>query len=136
MILLRICKSIGVLIKQSSYNAKGDEKQIKDNTVNGYAFSEAFILPTTLEQDTQIRNTFIDAVNDGYGLISNQCAQSVQKALNSAGVETAVTVTRTVTDRQHGDIYQVTTKSNPYLPSTTFNSIIKNNPSGLYIRRR
>ncbi|WP_163223412.1 RHS repeat domain-containing protein [Bacteroides sp. 214] len=101
----------------------------KDNS-NGYGFSEAYVLPTTTEQDETVRETFMSAVDDGYNLFNNQCSQAVQKSLNAAGIET----------REVNFVFDIQTnvgrvqKTNPYIPSNAFKAIIKNNPNGTYIK--
>ncbi|WP_321436016.1 RHS repeat-associated core domain-containing protein [uncultured Bacteroides sp.] len=120
----------------SYYNQKGDET---DNTKNSYGYSEGFIIPTSKKQDKVIKEKFIDiSKNEEYSLnplAPNHCATTVQRSLNQANIETREAEIRMVTDRQHGEIYEVKTKRNPYLPSNAFKAIIKNNPNGKYIRK-
>jgi len=122
---------------ESKYNQAGDKD---DRSINSYGFKEAFVIKTTEKQDNAIRGKFEDvSKNEEYSLNPanpNQCATTVQKSLNAAGIETTETVTKTVTDRQHGDVYEVTTKTNPYLPSNAFKAIINNNPNGTYVKKQ
>jgi len=121
---------------QSAFNTRAtstEEKKDKDK-IDGYGFTEAYVLPTTQEQDTKIRTTFLNAINDGYSLINNQCSQAVQKSLNSAGVETRLTEINAYNAAKIGT--PLVTKYNPYLPSTAFRAIITNNSNGQYIKRK
>jgi RHS repeat-associated protein len=124
----------------SPYNAEGSKEQVANNQVNNYGFKEAFILPTTPEQDKAIREAFTNIANtENYGA-NNQCAQVVQKSLNAAGVQTSIPYVKTTieyTDRKHGDVFykSVNAFRNPYWPSDTFRAIINNNPNGTLIKR-
>jgi len=120
---------------ESDYNAK-DNSKVANDEVNNYAFKEAYILPTTPEQDNTIRETFTNiATNESYSLgiksTSNQCANVVQRSLNAAGIETQVT--QTVVNNRVGVMTQRT--FNPYMPNAAFKAIINNNPNGQYIKR-
>ena len=116
----------------SKYNQAGD----KDNkNIDSYGFSEAFVIKTTKKQDETIRNEFVRVSTDEeYSLNPfdpNQCATTVQKSLNKAGIETAETKTVTV-----GEYVTVKKKENPYLPSDAFQAIKKNNPNGTYVKKQ
>jgi RHS repeat-associated protein len=118
---------------QSTYNSKGDEQQIDDNTVNNYGFAEAYILPTTSKQDESIRKTFLASVEEGYSLTGNQCSQAVQKSLKAAGIETRETFNYSAYPMaQTKNSY----KYNPYLPSSAFHAIIRNNSNGQFIKKK
>ena len=119
----------------SPYNAKGSNDQVAKDEVNNYGFKEAYVLPTTPEQDKTIRETFTNIANtESYDLTDNQCAQVVQRSLNKAGVLTANTTTKRTVDK-NGVIHRTTTFNRPFLPSSTFSSVRKNNPNGRYVKR-
>ena len=119
----------------SSYNATGSKDQVAKNEVNNYGFKEAYVLPTTPEQDKTIRETFTNIANtESYDMTDNQCAQVVQRSLNKAGVPTANTETKRTVDK-NGVIHRTTTITRPFMPSSTFRSIRKNNPNGRYVNR-
>jgi RHS repeat-associated protein len=109
----------------SQYNSKGD-KNDKDGS-NKYGYTEGYVIPTTPEQDQTIAETFKDiSANEEYGIISNNCATAVQKSLKAAGIK--VTETRKINRGAHS-----TFEVRPYVPSQAFETIMKNNPNGMYI---
>jgi len=118
----------------SKYNHEGNED---DKSINAYGFTQAFVLPTTSEQDNAIRKTFTDiSQNEEYRLnpfTPNHCGTTVQRSLNSANVRT--TVDTYIPVGMYGTS-GMTIKTNPYLPSNAFNAIMKNNPNGQLIRRK
>jgi RHS repeat-associated protein len=123
---------------ESTYNAEGNKKQISDNTVNNYGFTEGYVFPTTPEQDNIIRNTFTDiSQNENYSLgliqgsLPNQCANVTQRSLNAAGIKTTITVT-TGTIRW-GEDFRRTRTFQPYLPSEAYKAIVRNNSNGFKI---
>jgi len=114
----------------SYYNTKGDKD---DKNSNKYGFPEGYVIPTTPEQDNRIRTKFTEiSQNEEYRLNPfnpNQCATTVQRSLNKAGVETRVTnVSYRWGERFEG-------KVNPYLPSVAYKAIINNNPNGFKVYR-
>ena len=123
----------------SDYNSKGSKEQVNNNTVDNYGFSEAYILPTTPEQDNSIRETFTDIENNesysmGIKSPSNQCANVVQKSLNAAGIKTTITVT--TGDVRWGEDMRSTRTFQPYFPNDAFKAIISNNPNGTYLKKK
>lgn len=119
----------------SAYNSKGKDENDKKNNknINGYEFTEGFILPTTPEQDNKIRSTFTDiSNNEDYGLnpfSPNHCGTAVQRSLEAVGID----VSEKTTARRRK--VSVTMKTHPYLPSNAFKTIRKNNPQGAYIKK-
>ena len=116
----------------STYNQAGD----KDNKeINSYGFPEAYVIKTTKKQDETIRNEFVRiSTDEEYSLNPfdpNQCATTVQKSLNKAGIKTAETKTVAV-----GEYVTVKKKENPYLPSDAFQAIMKDNPNGTYVKKQ
>lgn len=118
----------------SSYNrTANNEKEILDNKVNNYGYKEAYILPTNSTQDNIIETEFRENAKNGYSLINNQCAQVVQKSLKVAGINTEDEVFRFYDSMT--SIGQMV-KEAPYMPSSTFRTIRRNNPIGKYIQKR
>jgi hypothetical protein len=116
---------------ESAYNAEGNGKQVIDNEVNNYGFTEGYVLPTTPEQDNTIRSTFTDiTTNESYNIVSNNCATTVQRSLNAVGINTSI-------NRRETDSFVSTPPKvyNSWLPSETFRAIRTNNPNGIYIKR-
>ena len=68
----------------SDYNDTNNEEN------NGYGYHEGYLIPTNSEQDNIVKETFIQAVNQGYSLIKNHCSIAVQKSLNAIGLKTHV----------------------------------------------
>ena len=121
----------------SRYNSKGSKEDIKNDLINGYGYTEGYILPTTSEEDGIIKDTFVKAVNEGYNLLTNQCANGVQKALNSVDIKT--TTINYINTTSSGTVFPMSSPNkvevNPYLPSSAFKAIRDNNPNGIYIKR-
>ena len=110
----------------NSYEEHPKHRMSKDE-INGFCYSEAFVLPTSKMQDAFIKETFLRAVKEGYNLFTNHCGHAVQKALNSAGIKTYV---ETYDLESHSVV-----RDYPYLPGNTF-MYIKSNNSGITIYRR
>ena len=120
---------------ESNYNREGNVKQISENQVAGYNFSEAYVISTTKAQDKAIRETFIDIVDNGeYKLFGNNCAIAVQRSIEAGNVKsvTPKTTTHRVPDNfKLGESGFDVTYSNMYIkPSNAFKSIIRLNPDG------
>ena len=119
------------------YNRDGSKDDIRHDRINGYGYTEGYILPTTPEEDKIIKENFVKAVNEGYDLRNNQCANAVQKALNSVGIKTT-TINYFNYTTSSGAVFLVSphyTEENPYLPSSAFEAIRENNPNGIYIEK-
>ena len=112
---------------QSTYNSKGDKD---DKSINGYGFSEGYVIPTTSDQDKIMRETFTSiSENEDYSIVTNNCATAVQKSLKAVGIKTSERVTDVM-------IGPSTKEVTPWIPSFAFNVIKRNNPSGIYIRKK
>ena len=122
----------------SKYNSEGSKEDIEQDRINGYGYTEGYILPTTPKEDKIIKNNFMKAVNEGYNLLTNQCTNSVQKALNSVGIKTT-TIYNFNYSTSYGAVFPMSphdrVEVNPYLPSSAFKAIRDNNPRGIYIKR-
>ena len=116
----------------SQYNTDGPREEIERNDINGYGYTEGYILPTSLKEDAIIKNTFVKSVMKGYDLVMNQCANAVQDALNSVGINTSVHKY----DVSIPLLGNYSIKIEPYLPSKAFEAIKENNPYGIYIKRQ
>ena len=122
----------------SKYNSDGSTEDIKQDKINGYGYTEGYILPTTPKEDGMIKDNFVKAVSKGYNLLKNQCAHGVQKALNSVGIKTT-TINNFNHSTSSGSVFPMSpldrVEVNPYLPSSAFKAIRENNPNGIYIKR-
>ena len=90
----------------SSYNQDGTAEQVERNEVNNYGFSEAYVIPTTSEQDRQAERTFLNETEKAYSLLFHNCSIVAGKALLSSGVKTGPSNLK---------------------PQSLFDSVIKNN---------
>ena len=64
-----------------------DNYRLKEDDKEPY-YTEAYILPTTPEQDKTIRETMINELDKKYSLVGSNCAQAVNNSLIAAGVKT------------------------------------------------
>ena len=64
-----------------------DNYKLKEGDEEPY-YTEAYILPTTPEQDKTIRETMINELDKKYSLVGSNCAQAVNNSLIAAGVKT------------------------------------------------
>ena len=122
----------------SQYNSDGSKGLIERDKINGYGYTEGYILPTSPKEDIVIRDNFVKTVNDGYDLIFNQCADAVKNALNSVGIDTSVfnyDVSIPLPGKNSHNIPLFSIKIEPYLPSKTFEAIRSNNSDGIYIKK-
>ena len=76
----------------SDYNTKGDtrEQKLSDDSIAGYDFVEAFVIPTSMEQDKKASDEFIRiGSNEEYHLLlpSNHCSTTVERSLLAAGID-------------------------------------------------
>ena len=113
----------------SFYNQEGKNKRdIQDDKVNNYGYEEAYVIPTTRNQDKNIRERFLQETSQSYNLVKRQCAQVVQRALEAGGIKTTNLEYLYFDDSTH-------TEAVPYMPRTTFRAIIDNNSQGINIRK-
>ena len=73
---------------KSMYNRKGTHDQVMRDEINNYGFSEAFILPTTLEKDDSVREAFRSETLVRYSLFGHECADVVKQSLQAGGIQT------------------------------------------------
>lgn len=113
----------------SQYNNVGkNSKDVDDDKVNNYGYIEAYVIPTTKEQDKKAANYFKNNAKNGqYNLITNNCAQMISKTLEHIGINT------------HLDIYDTSIrmyrKDYPILPASLFRNIRINYPHQKYIKK-
>ena len=113
----------------SFYNQEGKNKRdIQDDKVNNYGYEDAYVIPTTRNQDKNIRERFLQETSQSYNLVKRQCAQVVQRALEAGGIKTTNLEYLYFDDSTH-------TEAVPYMPRTTFRAIIDNNSKGINIRK-
>ncbi len=95
-----------------------------DYNKNNYNHDEAFVIPTTLNQDRIISKTFKSEANSTYNLFMNNCATAVANSLNKAGIKTYM--------GNDNKIYIF--KVNSYIPSRLYKDIIKHNNGQRYTK--
>lgn len=97
--------------------------------INNYGFSEGYIIPTSKEQDSIIRDTFTSkSKNESYDFLSNNCSTVVQKSLEAAGIITFTPKSisyRIPSGHSLGESSFIVTTSRPVLTSASFRAIIK-----------
>ncbi|MDL2297269.1 RHS repeat-associated core domain-containing protein [Bacteroidales bacterium OttesenSCG-928-E04] len=96
-------------------------------------YTQAYVLPTTKEQDDDIRKGFSESQSKPYKLLTANCAQAVQAGLEKAGL-----------NKGNGDI--TSPNMNPdnrmanvignFIPHSIFSRIIQQNPGGQLIKRK
>lgn len=84
-----------------------------------------------------MRNTFIKiSQNEEYDFLGNNCTTTVQRAMKSAGLTTYdMNVRKIPLDYGIGNSYIIVKSQSPIIPSNSFKSIIRFNPSGVYMQR-
>ena len=114
----------------SEYNTYEGHPKVKmsRDEINGYGYHEAYVLPTTQEQDKIIRESFENAVLKGYNLFTNHCGHAVQNALKSAGFGVSIT-------SFEKDSFTFEGKE-PYLPGNAFMYVKANNIGESLYRRK
>jgi RHS repeat-associated protein len=108
----------------SDYNNINKEKN------NGYGYQEGYLIPTNSEQDKVVKETYLQAVEQGYSLIDNHCSIAVQKSLNSIGIKTHVKLDPLIINASPTFSANV----NPYFPDDAYKAIKMNN-HGYVIKR-
>ena len=97
--------------KYNKYEGHPKEKMSRDE-INGYGYGEAYVLPTTTDQDNKIRESFVNSVKKGYNLFTNHCGHAVQNALKSVGIGVSIS-----SFEKESSSYE---KKTPYLPGNAF----------------
>ncbi len=64
----------------SEFNTKGSNEEKEIDKTSGYEYKDFLILSTTEEQDKAAAEEFKSAAEEGYNLITNNCADAVRKA--------------------------------------------------------
>ena len=103
---------------ESKYNSSGESSE-----VNGYGYSEGYMIPTIEEQDKIMRHTFRKISEEEYNLLTNNCTTAVQRTMDAVGLKTTSSMWTPL-----GNI-----PKNPD-PKASFRFIKRNN-HGLYIQR-
>lgn len=125
---------------ESSYNSAGNGNE-DANSINGYGFSEGYIIPTTAKQDNMMRTTFENiSQNEEYDLLGNNCSTTVQRSMEAVGIKTYDMNMRSYkvpANHSIGESSFVVTHADarPIIPRSSFKSIIKHNPQGNMIYR-
>ena len=125
----------------SSYNVRNkDSKDKKD--MNHFGFSEGYLISTTPEQDTTMRNSFSKTAETEYNLFTNNCATAVQKAMVDAGIPVSeptwvpsslpLSTPFGIVEVSNGPKMQCEFK---VVPTFAFKSIIKFNPGGQLLHK-
>ena len=122
----------------SHYNTQGDRRNAE---INSFGYQEGYVIETTPEQDDVIRNTFINISRDEeYQFLGNNCATTVVRSLNAAGIKTHSKETKTIhvpANHKLGEsgFTVKIPKPKPLLPSSVFRTIMELNPKGVYLRK-
>ncbi|MDO9154957.1 MAG: hypothetical protein Q7U47_14820 [Paludibacter sp.] len=118
---------------KNEFNQLSDKEN--DNEKANYKFTDAYILPTTKEQDKSMSDTFEKISNEKYDVFTNNCAHAVQRTISSVGFG--------VNEKtyQPTGMYGTTStysmiESTPMRPNTAFSVIKQNNPQGTHIKLR
>ena len=104
---------------ESKYNSEGESSE-----VNGYGYSEGYIISATAEQDKIMSDTFKAISKEDYNLLTNNCTTAVQRTMDAVGLKTTSSILIPL-----GRI-----PKNPN-PKASFKYIKRNNPDGLSIQR-
>ena len=64
-----------------------DNYRLKEGDEEPY-YTEAYVLPTTPEQDIKIRETMVNELDKKYNLLWSNCAEAVNNSLRAAGIKT------------------------------------------------
>ncbi len=122
----------------SQYNSCTEDSK-NDRSKNHYGFSEGYLIPTSKEQDTQMRDSFTKKAKTRYSPLGNNCVTIVQDVLFDAGIPVAEPTYEKIhipanifLGEPEQDI--VRPNINP-LPCPAFNSIMKVNPNGKYLHK-
>lgn len=126
----------------SSYNSRPTDSK-DDKSVNNFGYDEGYQIETTPVQDAIMQNEFIKASKTEYNLFFNNCATTVQKVMVEAGIpvsEPSYEPKTVPITTQFGLIevfngYRMKCGITP-IPTSAFNSIMKWNPNGKYLRKR
>lgn len=123
--------------KWQYFSVNGDNVYVSGKFSGGRRFDEGYIIPTTREQDTEMRNTFVKiSQNEGYDFLGNNCTTTVQRAMEGVGLKTYDMKARKIPlDYGIGDSYIIVKNQRPIIPGDSFQSIIRFNPSGIYMQR-
>ena len=114
---------------KSDYNREGTDKEVQQDNINNYGYKEAYVIPTTRNQDKEIRKKFLQETRQSYNLVNRQCAQVVQRALDAGEIKT--------TNLEYLYFDDSTpTEAVPYIPLSTFSAIRDNYPNGKIFKRK
>lgn len=99
-------------------------------------------IPTTLEQDTTMKNSFSKTAKSEYDLFNHNCVTAVQKAMVEAGIpvsEPTIVPSYTPMPTPFGIVdvfngYQMKCDFN-IVPGSAFKSIMHWNPTGQYVHK-
>ncbi|MCM1519831.1 MAG: hypothetical protein NC098_03520 [Lachnoclostridium sp.] len=125
----------------SSYNK--ETKDGKDDvTESHFEYEEGYLIQSTPEQDTIIRNSFSGTAQTSYNPATNNCTTAVQNALIKAGIpvsEPTFKPSFKPTPSSYGiidvfDGYKIECRTTMW-PSIAFESIMQWNPSGTYLHK-
>ena len=123
---------------QSYYNRAGDKDDVSSNY---YGFSEGYRIPTSREQDKSFSDCFERiASEEEYRLLWNNCATTVHRSLEAAGVEGGVYEysPHPMIGNPRGTTNYEDAMYLPYFnyifPKDAFQSIMRANKNGIYLK--
>ncbi len=120
----------------SPYNNDGDYISDAKDITCGYKYTKAYILPTTQEQDSKIRETFIKSALRGYNLFGHNCADVVVEALTSVYENFSEPANY---QRQWKGIFkwiEDNVKNSITLPSDVLEKIMNTEPAGEVVNKK
>ncbi|MCC8071091.1 MAG: RHS repeat-associated core domain-containing protein [Bacteroidales bacterium] len=118
----------------SEYNRSEGPTPNGNSSVDYYNYKEAFVIPTTLEQDILIKRKFIEiSENTQYNLLNNNCATSILESLEAGGIKTP-NYKVPVFSLGFLGLWRLDEKLN-VVPFMAFVNLIKLNPYGQYIKQ-
>ena len=109
-----------------------DYNNLNEEGNNGYGYQEGFLIPTNSEQDNIVKETFLQAVGQGYSLINNHCSIAVQKSLKAIGLKTRFKIG--YLPFVVSPISTIRINRDPYLPNEAY-IVIKMKNRGYVIKR-
>lgn len=73
----------------SEYNSSQEGNLKYEEKINGFGYSEGYLIETSQQQDDIIRNSFMSIAETEYTPLGNNCATAVQKAMFDADIPIA-----------------------------------------------
>ena len=118
-----------------AHDTTDDERKFNPECINNYAYTEAYEIETTPEQDKIIAEEFSKIANERYDLIFNNCAHAVQRSLRKGRVIPHYSP-RSFVPTNIGYSVSLEMPLRSYIqPQNAYNYIKEQNPHGKTIRK-